>query len=383
MERLYIFNPDHDLALASDSDHYDAPRSAKLFARDCAMLPLWYGEGSYAVCSERIDLEWFEKICEVFPQQKKKTIVSSIENAGHVLPWGWNKTVRRKLEQDQCGNLPSMEFLSFLRQIQHRRFAIEATQYMSVLESSTLRLAKPAVLLSENEVSDFVKQYPFAIFKAPWSGSGKGIIRSLGSLPEGLYNRAKNIANKQNGIIAERLYSVVQDFAMEFQCKDGFTQFVGYSLFKSNEHGAYQGNVLASDEQIVGTLSHWISVDDILAIQKRMIQFLNEMVASQYSGYLGVDMFIFQEGDDFFVHPCVEINFRMTMGLVARKFYDSYVEQGRTGSFSIQFSSDCANLLKTEKTDKLDIIGGKIRRGVMSLTPIYNDTQYYARVSVD
>ena len=60
MRKLYIFNPDHDLALASDSDHFDAPQSAKIFARDFSLLPLWFCSEESAIYTENKEQNpWF------------------------------------------------------------------------------------------------------------------------------------------------------------------------------------------------------------------------------------------------------------------------------------------------------------------------------------
>ena len=40
--KLHIFNPDADMALADGKENYIAPASARLMARDLALLPLWY-----------------------------------------------------------------------------------------------------------------------------------------------------------------------------------------------------------------------------------------------------------------------------------------------------------------------------------------------------
>ena len=46
---IYIFNPDADLALADGGENYIAPASARLMARDLALLPLWYAEAGSGV----------------------------------------------------------------------------------------------------------------------------------------------------------------------------------------------------------------------------------------------------------------------------------------------------------------------------------------------
>lgn len=46
---LYIFNPDHDLALASGDVNYMPPASARQMAADLALLPVWYASPESAV----------------------------------------------------------------------------------------------------------------------------------------------------------------------------------------------------------------------------------------------------------------------------------------------------------------------------------------------
>lgn len=60
------------------------------------------------------------------------------------------------------------------------------------------------------------------------------------------------------------------------------------------------------------------------------------MIGTDYAGYLGVDMMICREGENFLVHPCVEINLRMNMGVVARLFYDRYVAFPACGRYVVE-----------------------------------------------
>ncbi|BDW79475.1 hypothetical protein BFINE_52700 [Bacteroides finegoldii DSM 17565] len=41
---LYLFNPEHDLALASGEINYMPPASARQMATELALLPVWYAE---------------------------------------------------------------------------------------------------------------------------------------------------------------------------------------------------------------------------------------------------------------------------------------------------------------------------------------------------
>ncbi len=46
---------------------------------------------------------------------------------------------------------------------------------------------------------------------------------------------------------------------------------------------------------------------------------LTSLLDSRYCGYMGVDMMVVRRGDGFALVPCVELNLRMTMGVVAMK----------------------------------------------------------------
>ena len=47
--KLYVFNPDTDMALANNEENYMAPASACRMAQDLALLPVWYAQPGSAV----------------------------------------------------------------------------------------------------------------------------------------------------------------------------------------------------------------------------------------------------------------------------------------------------------------------------------------------
>ena len=47
--------------------------------------------------------------------------------------------------------------------------------------------------------------------------------------------------------------------------------------------------------------------------------FLAGRFSGRYCGYVGVDMFVYESDGGFRLAPCVEMNVRMTMGLLARR----------------------------------------------------------------
>ena len=48
--KLYVFNPDADMALGNNEENYMAPATIRRMAEDLALLPIWYaqpGSGGY------------------------------------------------------------------------------------------------------------------------------------------------------------------------------------------------------------------------------------------------------------------------------------------------------------------------------------------------
>ena len=47
--KLYIFNPDTDLALANNRENYMPPARVKQMTKELELLPLWYAEDSSCI----------------------------------------------------------------------------------------------------------------------------------------------------------------------------------------------------------------------------------------------------------------------------------------------------------------------------------------------
>ena len=124
--------------------------------------------------------------------------------------------------------------------------------------------------------------------------------------------------------MAEPIYNKVCDFAMEF-CADeeGRVAFAGYSFFETDAFGNYKANLLVSDAEIERRLGAYVSLGTLHGVRSRLLTVLPDWLGGHYAGYLGVDMMICHEGD-YRIHPCVEINLRMNMGVLARLFFDRF-----------------------------------------------------------
>ena len=369
-KKLYLFNPDTDLALADGRANYLPPHSIRKMAEDLATLPYWYAEKDDEAC--------------ILGQ--KGTIDSN--DLDEIIPWGWNSAVCKRLTAlgmpDEL--LPTPEQLEQIRSLSNRSFAVNLLKELLIPD---VYCGSATVFFSEAEVETFAGSTAQSLLKAPWSSSGKGLRFCEGHLSEAHRQWARRILTLQGSIIGESLYNKVEDFAMEFRADgEGDVSFIGYSLFSTDEHGKYQGNFLADDEQIESVLCKTIHREDLLRIKEKLIELLPSRLGG-YKGYLGVDMMIcrFTEEPTFRIHPCVEVNLRMNMGIVARRIFDNYLSPNSTGTFRIDYFANPEDLAKDHQEQTLSFplckANGRILSGYQALTPVNGKTNYRAAIRVE
>ncbi len=394
MSRLYYFNPDHDLALANGSSHFQAPESAAAFADDLSLLPCWFAE---EVASEVLSDQEFSEDLNLLGLDVATIPLFSKDKIEEfkVEPWGWDMAVRKFFLNNGVAEklLPTPEKIEEYKKLAHRRLTIDAMNYLRDKSIYPESLPSSAVELSSMaDVNAFAAKHKEVVFKAPWSGSGKGVFWSSGVLTPSLSGWCKRVIEKQGSVMGEVAYDRVQDFAMEFKVGRGDVAFAGYSLFFTEGSGIYRGNYLLSNEDIEEELTKWVSKDYLEWIRVELINFLKEKVAKVYNGFVGVDMFVYSETRDtkdesceveYKINPVVEFNLRMTMGMVARVIYDRCVVKGVRGMFMIDHLPP-GQLLMDHKIqieeNPIEIEGGRFKKGYFSLCPITEHTVYRAGI---
>ncbi len=394
MSRLYYFNPEHDLALANGSAHFQAPESATAFADDLSLLPCWFAE---EVASEVLSDQEFTEELNVLGLDVATIPLFSKDKIEEfkVEPWGWDMAVRKFFLNNGVAEklLPTPERIEEYKQLSHRRLTIEAMGYLrsrSIYPDSLPQVAEE--LKSISEVNAFAAKHKEVVFKAPWSGSGKGVFWSSGQLTPSLSGWCKRVIEKQGSVMGEKAYDRVQDFAMEFKVGRGDVTFAGYSLFFTEGSGIYRGNYLWSNEDIEAELTKYVSQDYLNWIREELMIFLRERVAKVYNGFVGVDMFVYSEtrdarqetrGVEYKINPVVEFNLRMTMGMVARVVYDRCVVKGVKGMFTIDHFPPGQLLVDHRiqiEENPIEIENGRFRKGYFSLCPITEHTVYRAGI---
>lgn len=393
---IYIFNPENDLALANGDENYEPPLSACTLRKDLSLLPLWYAdENALVLTYSEIPDSWLKKEREALGISTSWITADSCmkkgESDGLFVSWGWSPSVRklcRKIghsEPFQCDT----DFLQY-KKLSHRAFTIEVLNML--LQKSLLpeEFRIPKQLFSWDEVQDYSKKYFPVLLKSPWSGSGRGLFWNNKPQDGKMKQWTTPMLLKQGSVIGEAIYPKEKDFAMQF-FSDGEKRvsFTGYSMFITDKYGAYKGNILKPDLFIEKELSQYVPFEQLKQIKEELSGFFSSRIAPFYKGYFGVDMMICsscKNPDSYFLHPCVEVNLRMNMGMTCRLFYDRYVSPDSQGVFQIDYHTNLGFLyeehLKKSIEQPLEIKNGKIHSGYLSLSPVTTDTHYRARVEI-
>ena len=378
MKKLYLFNPENDMALASGSPYYMAPASAKKMANDLAVLPAWYADaGSEILVGDSRQVDWLREGGRL--SLPVTGVLSVSDEYEEIIPWGWSPALKHRLGMDTVSEVD----VDHLRSLSSRMTAIGLLPKLRIEGT----IGESYWLTSLENVSAFSLKYDRVLLKAPWSGSGKGIQPLCGLPDDNLQGWIRRIIATQGGVVGEPFYEKVKDFAMEFKAEGQEVAFAGYSLFETDARGIYKENFLASDATIEEMLSEYVSRDVLHAVRKSLLQELSLLLGGSYQGYLGVDMMIVRgEEGKYLVHPCVEVNLRMNMGVVSRLLFDRFMVPEAVGRYVIEFFPQRGEALKAHEKlmsqHTLVMEGERVRVGYLPLVPVFEDTNYLIYVII-
>ena len=299
---LYIFNPENDMALADGHAGYTPPARIRQMRRELWWLPQWWAAED--------DIVWNGEDRLQVPDDTT------------IRPWGWSAAICHQLRQAgvQESLLPSPRKLEQLRQLSHRQTAVALLQELREQLSLDGHLAGESVLChTKEEVEDAVNSYGEAMLKQPWSSSGRGLRKvSPAVLLSG---------ERGESVVVERFLHKVCDFALEFWLDGrGGVEYRGLSLFYTNDKGAYLGNWVAPEGQKLQWLTQYVPPQYLVEIRRWWEERLRHF---DYEGPVGIDMMLAREG----ICPCIEVNWRWTMGLVSCLV----AEQGRYGRMVVEY----------------------------------------------
>lgn len=317
--RLLLFNPENDLALASGDSHYTPPASALAMARDMQDFPMLWAEADDVIL--RRDGSVVDAQGALVATSLSQVATSIVA----VFPWGWSPLLVRQLHDAGIPGvlLPSAAQMEAYRAWSSRQTSVHLLarlrqEWSDAFASDGALFGESVWCVTEAQVRAAHQNYGRSMFKAPWSGSGRG-VRPVKTTAMSMKDVAwvQSVFQRQGGVEVEPLYNRRQDFAMEFWSDGGHVSYEGLSVFGTTAGGVYQGNLVASEAEKEAYLGQYIAPERLHILSERLVQLLSSaQTPLWYTGPIGVDMMVV--GDSRFkIHPLVEINLRTTMGWVA------------------------------------------------------------------
>lgn len=318
---LYIFNPEHDLALAANLSNFTAPHAGRKLRADLGFLPALWARDEDVVLVENVPVasraysRLRARVGGGRPLFIDKSQLAQFPIT-EVRPWGWDLALRSFLIRYGVTATPSEEEITRIRNLSHRRYAGLILREFQL--PGIIGLSEMAGDIAS--VQAFQQNHQKIVVKAPWSSSGRGVRFFDTELSLSQISWIRNIIRKQGCVMMEPHYNKVKDFGMEFEMDShGSIRYLGLSLFHTR-NGAYTGNIIASEEDKRTMLSRYVDGDMLDLVRDRISKLLCKTFGNSYAGPLGVDMMVVADASQsghFLLHPCVEVNLRLTMGHVA------------------------------------------------------------------
>lgn len=361
MPTAYLFCPENDIALAHGSANFTPPRQAALLARHGAPLMWWLGTpDDYVLLPPDLDHEemkaldlWRRNIENVMGQGPE--FVQSLRglDLDALQPWGWSAYTAAKLLHAGAPKhlIPDPRAIETIRQKSHRRSSVLITDALagSLDFPGGALPVSPRECRDMTEVTDALRQWGKVYAKSPWSSSGRGVFTNSASENSSFLQRCTDTIKRQGSVMVERSYPRVSDFAMLFRAdRHGHVMPSGLSMFTTRHGSSYAGNMLAPDSRIFNILSSFCAPSLLHSIRIALTNILEDYLCGCYVGSLGVDMMIAESGQGYSVVPCVELNLRCTMGVVA------HAVAQKTGSLYNTMNVEPAGLFPRE--DEHDIL---------------------------
>ncbi|MEI3118653.1 MAG: hypothetical protein V8T12_07605 [Parabacteroides johnsonii] len=110
--------------------------------------------------------------------------------------------------------------------------------------------------------------------------------------------------------------------------------------------------------------------DKFQQLKEAVGEAIRQIYGNIYTGYLGVDMLVYRRktNGEFAIHPCIEVNMRYTMGMVALRISQKYLAPNARGDMRITYTNKPGEAYEQhcfmKKAYPLEMKDGKIKKDI-------------------
>lgn len=312
------------MALAANSKNWNSPHAGRQLRTELGWIPALWAKDGDVVLVDDVDASrnsYFRFKCNKSKPDVSFQTLSDIrinKDIDDVVPWGWDLSLRAQLMRHGLSEnlLPSEEAIANIRKLSGRQITLRMLPYLRQgCEKNTC--GEVRIIRCYDELRESMAEWGNVVVKSPWSCSGRG-VRYVpdGELTENMQNWFNNTLQQQQELVVEPYHESVMDFGAEFEIVDGKSVYRGLSLFDT-ANGAYTGSLLATEQEKRNLLAQFVPLELIDQTLNRICEFVDVENKRTYKGAYGVDMMIVRKDNQLLLNPCVELNFRRTMGHTA------------------------------------------------------------------
>ncbi len=402
---IYYFNPTCEYAVGNGQPSWQPNLLLQKMEEDLGVLPVYFsGQKDVVLVKKMPPVPFIRRmenigiaIPEFFPvQEVARDNNFAVRSKNRLLPWGWSPAVHRLLGplKPSCSaefnESPVAQWRPCYRDLYSRKFAREILSSLLPHLPSEVMIKShmlPEVCTSVKQIEELQSRWGKIMVKAPWSSSGRG-LQPLTKVPvvTKVQEKLQGIINDQGYAMAEPFLNKQLDLALQFEIKKGKVQYLGVSRFIADRKGRYEGNYL----------NGWPSGLDsaVVRFAEDMCNLLPGPVAEvieasdlskSFEGSFGVDTLIYtDEEGSLRINPCLELNLRMTMGLLSLRL-EKIIDPGKRAVFKTWYYPGkpfLRYIQEMEQKHPLNIEGGKIKSGFMALVPADEGTQFGACILI-
>lgn len=392
---IHYFAPGHEGAVLNQSPYYHPPVNIRKMEEDLAFLPFWYAQSGDAVWVESQVSASFKEFYDglnrldvsIVNEQNIDVYLASGGNS-QVELWGVSPRGIHYFDQVAQHNQISLKLPGWSTKLVELTHRVTAARILNSIVAEFSFLDKnliPQFYTNIDEVEQVLRLSPQCrwLSKAPFSSSGRGLLRLNTMLNQSERQILSGILKKQGSVSLERMVKRTIDFAAEFRLnREGQCSFEGFSLFNTNNKGQYNSSLLYPQSLIIDILSKHIPISSIQQVIQRLLRLIESTYAPHYKGYLGVDMMVYDTPEGSALHPCVEINLRATMGVLGLQLYKNYIHANSRGTFFVSYHAKATKAMEFH-TEMLNVhppifADGAMQKGYFPLAPVEKHTHFVA-----
>jgi hypothetical protein len=398
---LHCFNPGHETAVLNGSPHYTPARSRLKMQTDLAYIPAWYACGDDYVLVNEIATpadDFRQLLAPLSPRLAKAVVVEDIARRKDifcemsVVLWGISPQscyLFEKINKKHEINLIIPSWHDIYKELNSRQTArICVEKLVADLPEISSEIV-PQFYAAVDEIQQIVERDSSTrnntyIVKTPYSSSGCGLLWLNGVLQRSERQLLAGMLKRQHVVSVEKALNKAVDFSAQFFSTGiGKVNFQGYTLFRTDCKGNYEGSMLASQAVVKEAISSYLDIRLVESATECLRVFLETHLPSTHTGSVGVDMLIYESGEQYRLHPCVEINLRYNMGFLALRLFENFMENTSTGFFHAEYCKIPGEVYRKHAVMKqrfpLRIASnGKIASGYFPLCPVTEKSHYHA-----